>query len=807
MGYVRRRDLVVDALLESLEPRIVLDGEWSAMEGASVDGSISGNYLTVTTLNIENEPLVFEQVDRLGGDDDQNDLWSLLGLVTTDDGASDAPTFDALARRSIALHGDRLLVGAPAAEGGAGAVAAFRYNDDSGAWRLDALLTAPDAQPGDGFGWAIDIHGNTAVIGSFAGERAWVFRDQGSWDLQETLAASIDQQGFFGRAVATDGSIIAIGAPGEETTDDDDSATSGAVYIFERDDGWELEERIAAPDNARDSEFGHSVAVRSNTVIVGAWLDDDRGEASGSVFALGRDSGDWVIEAKITPNGDATGARYGAAVAASGSRAAVISLGGDDAESVAQILKRRGDRWSVEATLDADGDEPAAWRSVDFHGDRVILGGDGEAVVFRKSEPDDTWSQETTLTPQSDVETARVGFDVAAHGETFVVAGMLAPGLDDGDNPVDVEAAAWTYRAPDDDDNGDDDFGDDDDDDQIRRRVWVARTLGDIPGVDDPVSDVLTWTDRKDGLTYAAVATTDGLVLLTRSADRSTWTARNLTIENQGSEEIVGDISVFGTRGNRVYIVGYAADGDMVIYRQNGLGSAGEYDWVFENLTEEELRPRGLETPRFAGTLTTFVTRWNAINIAGLDDNGDVRAVWTTPGLEGWRSSNLSAVAGTPRLAGELSVFLTPWGAMNLAGTDDDGDLTVTWWTPQTDQWIVSDFNALFNGPELTRSTVTAFVTPWGGLNIAGRDSRGDLVVYWWTPQLAEGGDDSWRVTNLSAEITGADQPEGPMRGLVTPDGEINLFGTNSIQDVIRYFWRPDTGWQSENLTHTAESF
>ncbi|MFG0258797.1 MAG: hypothetical protein ACF8LK_00480 [Phycisphaerales bacterium JB041] len=782
---------------ETLEPRIVLDGEWSAMDGAVVHGSTDGTYLTVTTLDLNNDPIVFEQTDR--ADDGENDLWSRIGLLTTEDGRSDDVTFGAPGRSSIAIHGDRLILGAPGANDGEGAAAVFRYRDDSATWRFETLLTIPGLDGDEGFGWAVSMHGNTAVIGSRAGNAAWVFRDRGSWELQATLGGTVDQDGAFGSAVATDGSVIVIGAPMEETVDDDTEATSGAVYIFERrGNDWELNTRISAPDNARDGEFGHSVAVHSNSVIVGAWLDDDRGEASGSVFAVGKDGRSWSIEAKLTLAGDAAGARFGADVAASGSRAAVISLGSDDADlpAVAQILKRRGDRWSVEATLEADGLQNPDWRSVAYHGDRVILGTGGEdsaAMIFRKGDDTDRWSQETTLQATADSETAHVGFDVAVHGETFVVAGMLADGLND-DEAVDAQAAAWVYRAPDDDDGGSD-----------VRRVWVVRSLGDLPGVDDPVSDVLTWTDTKDGQTYAAVATTDGLVLLTRSADRSTWTARNLTNEIPGAEEIVGDISVLGTRGGRVYIVGYASDGDMVIYRQNGLGVPGAYAWVFENITEDELTPKGFSTPRFAGTITTFVTRWNALNITGLDSDGNVRAVWMAPGSNGWRSSDLSAIAGTPELEGTLSVFLTPWGAMNLAGTSTSGNLVVTWWTPGIGQWVVSDFNNLFGGPQLEQSTLTAFATPWGALNVAGRDSRGDLVVYWWTPDFRDSGDDRWRVTNLSSFIDGSDQPVGAIRGLVAQNGEISLFGTNAINDVIRYYWEPGERWQMENLTHTAQ--
>jgi len=887
--------------MENLEPRIVLDGDWSAADGASVFGSWGdGGYLTVTTIDLNNEPIVFERAPGGGGSDDDNGarVWQQIALLTTDNGSVAGSDIDMLGARTLAVHDDRLILGAPHANDGAGAAAVFHYQTATRTWAFETLLDAPSLDAGDGFGWSVDIHGSTAVIGTRAGNEAYVFRDSTGWSLAATLTPESDRAGGFGRSVATDGGTIVVGAPGEEGLDNDTSATSGAVYIFERDGNrWDVTVRMDAPRSAVDSEFGHSVAVHSGSVIVGAWMDDDMGAASGSVFALGRTGRTWEVEAKLTPAAQAPGARFGHDVSASGSRAAAMALGSDDGsvEAFAQVFKRRGDRWSLEATLDAGAE--THWRSIAMQGDRVALGsdaGDGAAVVFRKVEDTDRWAVEATLAPSAEEGAMLIGHAVAIHDDTVLLGGLLGISQDGGDGAVGVSAAAWVMagsggasddgsnngsnddrgpgdddddddsgrdddddsgrdddddsgrddddddddsgRDDDDDDSGrdddedsdDDDSGRDDDDDDddrnddngsgnddnsnndsSRRGRWIVRSLGSLPDVGVPLSDILTWTDRKDGQTYAAVATESGLVLFTRSADRTTdsgvWSSRNLTLEVTGAESVAGDISVFGTRDGRVFIVGYTADGDLVIYRQSGVGTAGDYGWEFQNITETDLSPRGFSTPRFAGGVVSFVTRWNALNIAGLDEQGRVRAVWTTPGMDHWRSDDLSASSGAPAMAGKLAVFLTPWGGINLAGTDESGALNVTWWVPGFDKWVTSNFNSLFDGPTLDGQSVSAYTTPWGGLNITGRDDRGDLVAYWWVPQFGERKeDDYWRVSNLSEQIVVSDQPTGTLQGLVTPDGQINLFGTNAVNDVVRYFWEPGEHWKMENLTQTA---
>ncbi len=787
--------------VEQLERRIVLDGDWSAMEGAGVYPSLAdGQYITVTTIDLHNSPIVFEQVDV--GDDGGGGSrdWEELELLRTDDGTSNGVNFDPLTRHSLAIHGDRLIVGAPNTNFGAGAAAVYRL-DLTGQWAFETMLTVPGLEAGDGFGWSVDIHGNTAVIGTRAGNAAYVYRDEGGWSLQTTLTPTSGQEGSFGFSVATEGSVIAVGAPGEEMLDGDFDETSGAVYIFERDgNNWSLATRLDAPESATNAQFGNAVDVHSNSVIVGAWLDDDMGEDSGSVFAIGRHGQDWLVEEKMTLDTLSPGARFGYDVAAGGSRAAAIAIGADDGSVLpsAHVFKRRGDDWSHEARLGADDGTDFGWRAVAFHGDRVVLGSDvdgGRAQVYIKS--GDAWTLETTLLP-SDVEGATsVGFDVAMHDRTVVLGGLIAPGLSDGGEPVAVNAGAWVFGAP---------TGDDDGPPDLETR-WIVRDLGTLPGVSgDVLSDMLTWTDVKDGQTYAAVATSEGLILFTRSADRTTWTVRNLTEEIPGAENIVGDISVFGEKGNRVLIVGYNAEDELVIYRQPNTGEPGNWDWDFANITERDLRPQGLDTPRFVSPISTFATRWNALNIAGIDAQGNIQAVWIGPGMTQWRVNNLSTNAGTPELQGNLASFVTSWGAINFAGVDADGDLVVTWWVPGFERWVVSDFNALFGGPQLEPDSVTAYTTSWGALNILGRDQRGDLIAYWWVPQFAdEPSTDRWHVTNISTEVNESEPTTSVLRGVVTADGQVNLFGTNAINDVIRFFWEPGDRWRMENLTHTAE--
>jgi choice-of-anchor B domain-containing protein len=81
-------------------------------------------------------------------------------LAPPDHGATEAPrAFGA----TLALDGDRLLVGAPRADGGRGTV--YVYTRDAMGWRLTRSLTPGDL-PGAEFGSAVALRGRLAVVGA-----------------------------------------------------------------------------------------------------------------------------------------------------------------------------------------------------------------------------------------------------------------------------------------------------------------------------------------------------------------------------------------------------------------------------------------------------------------------------------------------------------------------------------------------------------------------------------------------------------------------------------------------------------------
>ena len=178
-----------------------------------------------------------------------------------------------------------------------------------------AKLIASDAAAGDEFGISVAVDGNTAVIGARQNDAgngtAYVFtKISGVWSQKAKLTASdgaADDE--FGYSVAVDGDTVVVGAHRDDANDDDgidnnEITDSGSAYVFTKPyTGWADSSetaKLTASDGAANDEFGISVAVDSDTLVVGAYQDDDNGDDSGSVYTFTRNANVWSQKTKLT---------------------------------------------------------------------------------------------------------------------------------------------------------------------------------------------------------------------------------------------------------------------------------------------------------------------------------------------------------------------------------------------------------------------------------------------------------------------------------------------------------------------------
>jgi len=222
-------------------------------------------------------------------------------------------------------------------------------------------------------------------------------------------AAAFDQ---FGYAVAVEGNMSLVGAWGDDTN----AYNAGAAYLFWHYADFENEmmltvlgPQLLASDGGPGDQFGSSVAVSGQTLVIGSLWDDDRGEDSGSAYIFHFDGVDWVEHSKLLASDGGPEDWFGSAVAIDGDTLVVGAVRDNvygPGSGSAYVFEFDGSNWTQKAKLTPTGGaaDDSFGGSVDISGDTVIVGAQyhdhfaygtdsGKAYVFVK--PPGGWTNMT----------------------------------------------------------------------------------------------------------------------------------------------------------------------------------------------------------------------------------------------------------------------------------------------------------------------------------------------------------------------------------------------------------------------------
>ena len=291
---------------------------------------------------------------------------------------------------SVSVSGDTVLVGAPFEDSNATGVDGTESNNDAGSagaayaflrtgstWAQQAYFKASNTGSGDQFGFSVVIDADTAVIGANhedgdsdvinAGEgnndagdagAAYVFTRSGTiWIHRAYLkAVNSDANDDFGFSVSLSNDTIAVGAPGEDSDATDVNGnpnnnfppyeTSGAAYVFTGSGAtWAQQAYVKASNPEETDNFGRTLSVDGNALIVGAYLEDSDAEgingdgnsngapSSGAAYVYLRDGTTWTREAYLKASNTGGGDFFGHSVAVSSPTFIVGAYGEDSAAS------------------------------------------------------------------------------------------------------------------------------------------------------------------------------------------------------------------------------------------------------------------------------------------------------------------------------------------------------------------------------------------------------------------------------------------------------------------------------------------
>jgi LPXTG-site transpeptidase (sortase) family protein len=270
-----------------------------------------------------------------------------------------------------------------------------------------ARLTAPHPAPMDRFGWSVAISGDTAVIGAPSEDLAWasstlqdagaayVFVRQGNqWNFQQKITAKNPQEfDNFGTSVDIDGNTIVVGANGREV---DNLEDVGAAYVFGRQGfTWSIEKILTDTEPSKGDNYGVSVAIDNGIIAVGADGEDlphpvptlEYLDAGKVYLYFERDPGKWLLKKELQANDPKFGGSFGSSVAL------------------------EGDYLVVGATEL----NPYELKDVDL--------GPGSAYIFSRSHG---WSLDAKIDATEDKRGDAFGYSVAVSGSTVLVGAPSA---------------------------------------------------------------------------------------------------------------------------------------------------------------------------------------------------------------------------------------------------------------------------------------------------------------------------------------------------------------------------------------------
>ncbi len=315
-------------------------------------------------------------------------------------------------------------------------------------------LASPSGTSGpDGFGNAVSISGDTAVVAAYGRDcdaltacgAVFVYRFDGdSWIEKQQLTASEPGQFFgFGKSVSVDGDTIVVGAA---YADCESGRTCGAAYVF-RFNGtrWVEQQKLVASDAEEGDTFGNVVSVYGDIAVVGAMRDDD---STGAAYVFRFNGATWVEQQKLTASDARSQGRFGVSVSASNETILVgaYRMRGftDDGyiknNGAAYVFRINGTEWIEEQILIANDTVPSVRLGEEF-GWSVSLSGDkamvstrrhtcstgqscGSVYVFRYD--GSSWVDEQKLTATITDDIGRFGNSVSLLGNTAIVGAVGA---------------------------------------------------------------------------------------------------------------------------------------------------------------------------------------------------------------------------------------------------------------------------------------------------------------------------------------------------------------------------------------------
>lgn len=302
-----------------------------------------------------------------------------------------------------------------------------------------AYVKGSNTDLNDSFGFSVAVSGDTVVVGAVSEAGAgtgingsqtqnetsaknagsvYVFVRNGTgWTQQAYLKGSnTETEDQFGYSVAISGDTIVVGARSEASSatgidgnqNNNSAAGAGAVYVFVRTGTtWAQQAYIKASNTDAGDQFGQSVAIAGDTLVVGAPMedsasididgeqDDESAENAGAAYIFLRSRTTWTQQAYVKASNTKSGDNFGQTTVIS---ANTIGIGAPAEDSSAT--------------------------GIDGNQDDTLASEAGAVYVFERSGSGTVWAQQAYIKASNTDAGDAFGSALAISGNTLAVGAL-----------------------------------------------------------------------------------------------------------------------------------------------------------------------------------------------------------------------------------------------------------------------------------------------------------------------------------------------------------------------------------------------
>lgn len=151
---------------------------------------------------------------------------------------------------------------------------------------------------------------------------------------QKIVPTDLIAHSYFGCSVGMHRDHLVVGA--YQAYGVGSNTQTGLVYSFglgeAMQDPWTLEQKLVAFDAEVGDSYGHAVALSHTHMVIGAHMDRDLGQDSGSVYVYKwlASNSTWELQEKMLESGGSAGHMFGSAIDLSDTHLAIGAVGTDD---------------------------------------------------------------------------------------------------------------------------------------------------------------------------------------------------------------------------------------------------------------------------------------------------------------------------------------------------------------------------------------------------------------------------------------------------------------------------------------------